>query len=148
MLEEKINNDLKTALKSGDKITVSVLRFLICELKNKKIETRSDKLEEVEIISVVQKQMRRRNESIQSFEKGGRPELAEKEKKERDILAKYAPAPLRDEDLEKIVRKAIESTGATSMKDMGAVMKSALAEIKGRADSKKVSDLVREKLGC
>ncbi len=147
MIQEKdITNDLKVALKSGDKVRLSALRMLISEIKNKKIDERVKELDGDKIIGVINKMAKRHKESIEQFQKGGREDLVSKEKAELAVIAAYLPAQLGDEELEKIVSDSINETGATSVKDMGNVIKAVLGRVAGRADGKKVSEVVKKRL--
>ena len=145
MLKKRIEDDLKEALKNKDSAKVSTLRFLKAALQNAEIEKREE-LKDEDVISIIKRQLKQRKDSIDGFEKGGRKDLVEKETKELEILKTYLPEELGEEALVEIIRKAITEVNATSMKDMGQVMKQAMVEIKGRADGKIVSDLVRKEL--
>lgn len=146
MLEERIFNDYKAAMKSRDSLRSSVLSFLRAEIMNVAIAKKKPKLDDNEIIAVVRKQVKARQESIEQFKKGDRLDLADKEGKELEILKSYLPKELPQEEINKIIEEAISSTQATALKDMGRVMKEVMAKVAGRADSKVVSDLVKEKL--
>lgn len=146
MLEERIFDDYKAAMKSKDTLQSSVLSFLRAEIMNVAIAKKKPKLEDNEIIGVVRKQIKARQESIEQFKKGNRQDLADKESKELEILKGYLPKELPQEEINKIIEEAISSTQATALKDMGRVMKEVMAKVAGQADSKVVSDLVKEKL--
>lgn len=148
MSENDIIQDLKQALKSGDKVKLSVLRMLVSEIKNKKIadRTQEKELEETKIVSLVQKMVRQHEESIEKFKEGDRQDLVDKETAELNILKGYMPEPLSEEELARIVAESIERTGAVSAKDMGKVMGDVLGRAAGRADGKIVSRIVKEKL--
>lgn len=146
MLEEKIFNDYKAALKAKDAQRTSVLSFLRAEIMNVAIAKKKAKLDDNEIIGVVRKQIKARQDSIEQFTKGSRQDLADKESRELEVLKAYLPKELAQEELNKIVEEAVSSTQATSPKDMGRVMKEVMAKVAGQADSKVVSDLVRERL--
>ena len=109
-------------------------------------ERKTEDLEDVDVIAVIKKQVKQRQDSIEQFKNGGRPELAEKEQAELDILKGYLPQELSEEELQKIVEAAIEETNAASMKEMGSVMKVVVEKAQGRADNKKVSELVKNNL--
>jgi len=147
-LEKKINDSLKEALKAQDKVKTLALRMLVTEINNKKIELGSkDKpLDDGTLTALVQKLARRYKESIDQFEKGDRSDLASKEKAELAVLKEYLPEELSAEELEKIVSSVIKETGASTMKDMGKVMKAVQEQVKGRADGKTISQMVKEKL--
>lgn len=146
MLEEKIFNDYKEAMKSKDGLKSSVLSFLRAELMNVAVAKKKNKLEDSEIITVIRKQVKERQDSVEQFSKGGRQDLVDKETGELAILKGYLPLEIPIEDLQKIIDEAIASTAAKDMKDMGRVMKEVNAKVAGRADGKQVSDLVRERL--
>ncbi len=145
-LKEKIMQDMKEAMKAKDTAKVSTLRLLISEIKNKEIDKRGE-LTDDEILAVIQKAVKQRKESIEQYEKAGRSDLVEKEKKELEILEAYLPQPLSEEELEAIIDEAIKEAQATSVKDMGKVMKIVMPKVRGRADGKIVNQKVREKLG-
>ncbi len=146
MLEERIFNDYKTAMKAQDKHKTSVLSFLRAELMNTAIAKKKTKLDDNEIIGVIRKQIKTRQDSIEQFKNGNRLDLADKESAELQILKNYLPKELAAEELDKIVSDAITAIQASGMKDMGKVMKEVMAKVSGQADSKLVSDLVKEKL--
>ncbi|MBD3291200.1 GatB/YqeY domain-containing protein [candidate division KSB1 bacterium] len=142
---EKINSDLKTAMKAKDKIRVETLRSLIAQLKNERISQGKDLSPEQEL-AVLMNAAKKRNEAIEIYEKSNRTDLLDKEKGELDIISDYLPEQLSDEEIEKTVSEIIERTGATSIKDLGRVMGEAMKELKGKADGKKVQQMVRSKL--
>ncbi|MFH1359938.1 MAG: GatB/YqeY domain-containing protein [Candidatus Omnitrophota bacterium] len=144
MLEEKITADYKQAMKDKDTLRSSTLSFLRAQLKNVLIEKKKDKLDDSECLPVLKKLVKQRQEGIEQFEKGGRQDLVEKEKNEMAILKSYLPPEMPKEELKKIVEEAIQEAGATSIKDMGKVMKIVTSKTAGRADGKTVSDLVKQ----
>ncbi|MFC1709653.1 GatB/YqeY domain-containing protein [Candidatus Omnitrophota bacterium] len=146
MLEERIMADFKEAMKSRDALKQSVLSFLRSQLKNIAIEKKKDKLQDDDVIVVIKKQVKQRADSVEKFKSGQRLDLAEKEQKEMEILKTYLPKELPKEELEKIVDEAIASLEASSIKDMGKVMKEMMPKVAGKADNKLLSDLVRTKL--
>ena len=146
MLEEKILNNYKEAMKSRDALKSSTLSFLRAEMINLAIAKKKKVLDDNDTIAVIKKQIKQRQDSIEQFTKGNRLDLADKEAKELEILKSYLPPELPAEEIKKIIEEAIVTTGAQDMKDMGKVMKEAGAKIAGRADGKLVSDLVRERL--
>ncbi|MBL7072409.1 MAG: GatB/YqeY domain-containing protein [Candidatus Omnitrophica bacterium] len=146
MMETKIFEQLKQALKGGEKTKVSVLRMLISEMKNKKIADKTKELTDESVIAIIKKTVRRHNESIEKFIEGKRIDLAEKEKAEKAILEVYLPEEMTSEALESVIFEVIKETGASSMKDMGAVMKAVAIRTKGAADGKTVSEIVRREL--
>ena len=141
MLTEKIENDFKVAMKAKDTIKVETLRMLKAALNNYLIEKRKTTIEESELIVLVQKQVKLRQDSIEGFTKGGRQDLVDKETKEKAILESYLPKALTDEELNSLVKQIILETGAKSKVDLGKVMKEALAQSQGRADGKRISQI-------
>ncbi|MBM3249692.1 MAG: GatB/YqeY domain-containing protein [Candidatus Omnitrophica bacterium] len=146
MLEEKIHSDYKEAMKSRDTLRSSALSFLRADMMNLAVARKKKLLDDAEAVSVIKKQIKQRQDSIDQFTKGGRPDMAEKEKKELEILKGYLPPELSAEEIKKMIDEAVAATGAQGMKDMGRVMKEVTAKTGGSADGKLVSDLVREKL--
>ena len=146
MLEEKILDDYKNAMKDKDALKSSTLSFLRAELMNLAIEKRKKALEDIDVIAVIKKQIKQHQDSIEQFTKGNRQDLADKEIRELGILKSYLPTELPTEEIKKIIEEVITVTGAAGPKDMGRVMKEANAQIAGRADGKLVSDLVRNRL--
>ena len=146
MLEIQIKKDYIQAMKDKDALKSSVLSLLRAQVKNVCIEKRVDELEDVEVVSIIKKQIKQRQDSITQFEKGGRVDLAEKEAKELVILKEYLPQELSEEEIKKIIGEAVAETGASSIKDMGTVMKAAMPKLQGRADNKMVSDIVKTTL--
>jgi uncharacterized protein len=148
VLEKRINEALPEAMKDGDKIGVSVLRMVISEIKNHKIANliKGD-LPDDQTEKVLRKMAKKYKESIESFEKGGRIDLVAKENSELSFLSRFLPQELTEKEVEDIVDSAIRESGASSAKDLAAVMKKAMALAGGRADGKLVNLLVRKKLG-
>jgi uncharacterized protein YqeY len=145
-LEEKILNDYKEAMKAKDSIKSSVLSFLRAEMINTATAKKKAKLDDPEVVSVIKKQIKQRQDSIEQFTKGARMDLADKEAKELEVLKVYLPPEMPAEEIKKVIEEIISTTGASGMKDMGKVMKEVNAKISGKADGKLVSDLVRERL--
>ena len=146
MLEKQISSDYIKAMKERDSLKSTTLNFLRAQLKNIIIEKKLQELEDVDVIIVIKKQIKQRQDSIEQFRNYGRPELAEKEETEAAILKSYLPEELSEDEIKKIVDEAISETEATSMKDMGKVMKVVAAKAQGRADNKVVSSLVNQLL--
>lgn len=132
-------------MKAQDKLKVSTLRLLNNAIKNAEIEKREE-LKEDEIIQIVGKEIKKRKESIEEYKKGNRVDLAEKEEKEAKILSEYMPEQLSEEEIEKIVKKAIEETGAVGKQDMGKVMGKIMPEVKGKADGSLVNKVASDLL--
>ena len=148
MLEEKIFNDYKEAMKARDALRSSVLSFLRAELLNVAVAKKKTALEDAEAVAVIKRQIKQRQDSIEQFAKGGRQEMADKKKKEQEILQGYLPPEMPAEEIKKVIEEVVAATAASGIKDMGRVMKEVSAKIAGRADGKLVSDLVREKLSA
>jgi len=144
MLEQKISSDYIKAMKERNTLKSSVLSFLRAQIKNVRIDSKAQELADTDVIAVIKKQVKQRQESIVQFEAGGRADLVEKEKNEMAILQSYLPQQASLEETEAAVRQVIAETGASSMKDMGSVMKAVVAKFEGRADNKVVSDLVKK----
>jgi uncharacterized protein YqeY len=145
-LREKIDADVKDALKSGAKDRLSTLRMLNAALKNKQIDKRRPLTEE-EVVETVRSLIKQRRDSVEQFAKGGRQDLVDKESAEIIVLETYLPQQLSREELEAMVRDVMTSTAAQGAKDMGKVMKALVPLIGGRADGKLVSELVKNALG-
>ena len=145
-LNDKIIGDLTTAMKAKDVDRLSVLRMVKANLMNRQIE-KGEKLTDEEITKALQTLVKQRRDSVEQYEKAGRAELAEKEKSEIVILEDYLPQAASKKEIEAAVAEAISETGASSMKEMGAVMKAAQTKLAGKnADSKSVSETVKAKL--
>jgi uncharacterized protein len=148
-LTQRIDSDLKDAMRAKDANKLGVLRMLKSALKYAAIEKSGaeGELDDAEATQVIRKQVKQRQDSIESFEKGGRAELAEKEKGELEILNEYLPASMSSDDLARLVRETIAEVGATSKAQMGAVMKALGPKVAGRADGKTLSQEVQKQLG-
>ena len=147
-LAQRIDSDLKEAMRARDATRLGVLRMLKSALKYAAIEKSSaeGELDEAEATQVIRKQVKQRQDSIESFEKGGRPELAEKEKSELAVLNAYLPAAISAEELSRVDRETIAEVGATTKAQMGAVMKALGPKVAGRADGKTLSQEVQRQL--
>jgi uncharacterized protein YqeY len=145
-LQERIDSDLKDAMRAKDAGKLAVLRMLKSAVKYAAIEKPDGVLDDAAATQVIRKQVKQRQDSIESFDKGGRPELAAKEKEEMEILNGYLPKGLSAEELSALVREAIAEAGATSKAQMGAVMKAVQAKAAGRADGKTLSAEVQRQL--
>jgi uncharacterized protein len=147
-LTERIDADLKDAMRAKDAGRLGVLRMLKSALKYAAIEKPGeDQLDDAAASQVIRKQVKQRHDSIESFEKGGRPELAAKEKEELTILNAYLPKGMNADQLAAMVRETIAEVGATSKAQMGAVMKALQAKVAGGADGKTLSQEVQRQLG-
>ncbi len=146
-LEERINKDYIQAMKYKVAEKSGALSYLRAMIKQVKVDKRLEQVADDEVIAVIKKQIKQRQDSIEQFEKGGRPELASKEQAELEIMKVYLPAEMAADEIKAIIDAAVTATGAASMKDMGQVMKVVREKVGGRADGKLLSDLVRERLG-
>jgi hypothetical protein len=144
--QERIDSDLKEAMKAREAARLGVLRMLKSALKNAAIEKQGGQLDDAEAMAVLRKQVKQRQDSIEGFVKGNRPDLADKEKAEMEILNQYLPRQLGGEEVAKLVAAAIAEAGATSKAQMGAVMKIVQAKAAGRADGKSLSQEVQRQL--
>ncbi len=140
-IAEAIQDDLKSAMRAGEKQRVGALRLVLSELQKEAKEGSGDEL------AVLRRERKRRLEAATSYREGGRDDLAEAEEFEARLIEGYLPAELSDAELQAIVSQALRDSGAESVRDMGAAMKSAMAVVDGRADGKRVSGLVRAALG-
>src|SRR5437016_5582991 len=148
-LQKRIDEDLIAAMRAKDSARLGVLRMLKAALKNASIDKAGaeGELEDSEAIAVVRKQVKQRQDSIESFEKGGRSDLAEKERAEIAVLNSYLPQAMSAEELKRMVVETIAETGATSRAQMGVVMKALQQKVAGRADGKTLSAEVQRQLG-
>ena len=148
LIQDQIDNDIKDSMRAKAAEKLSVLRLLKSALKNASIEKggAEAKLDDPESMAVIRKQVKQRQDSVEGFEKGGRPELAAKEKAEMEMLNTYLPKAMSESDLGALVADSIAETGATSKAQMGAVMKVATAKAAGRVDGKTLSQAVQKAL--
>lgn len=144
-LNEKIVEDLKTAIKAKDQIRVSCLRMLKASMKNKEVENRRE-LKDAEIHSIISSSVRKGKDAIEEFRRGNREDLALKEAEEIQILSEYLPRQLAPEEIEAILREIISEISASSPKDLGKVMKSAMARMAGKAEGSAVNEIARRLL--
>jgi uncharacterized protein YqeY len=145
-LQEKIQSDIAEAMRRKDQLRLSVLRMMKTAVKNREVE-KMKTLEPDEVMLVLKTLVKQRKDSAEQFRNGGRAELAEKEEAEISILQEYLPAAASEEEILRAVDEAIQDTGAANVKDMGKVMKAAMARLTGKSvDGAQVSRLVREKL--
>jgi len=144
-LKAQLTEDLKSALRSGDKLRTSVIRLLTALIKNREVEKRGA-LTDAESIQAVSASCKQRQEAIEQYRQGGRQDLVDKETAELAILQSYLPAALDPDELQTLVREAIRDAQASSPRDMGKVMALLMPKVTGRADGKAVSTLVREML--
>ena len=145
-LQDEITAAVKDAMRKKEKLRLGVLRMLTAEIKNRRIENQRE-LKDEDILQVITRMVKQRNDSAAQFAQGNREELAEKERAEIAVLKTYLPEALDDAELERLVQEAIAETQAESKKDMGKVMKAVMPKIAGRADGKTVNQMVARLLG-
>jgi uncharacterized protein YqeY len=146
-LKERITSDMTAAMKSKAAARLSTLRMVKAAAQNREIE-KGGELSDEELTKLLQSLVKQRRDSVEQYEKAGRAELAEKERAEIAVIEEYLPRAASREEIERAVEEAVAETGASSMKEMGAVMKAALARLAGRnADGRAVSEIVKSKLG-
>jgi uncharacterized protein len=143
--KEKLNEDLKAAMKSGDSVRKEALRFILAAVKQVEVDTRTQ-LSEEQTFAILMKEAAKRRDSISEMRKAGRGELADKEQWELELIESYLPQQLSRDEIEAEVRKAIEESGAKTGKDMGSLMKVLMPRVKGRADGKLVNEVVKSML--
>ena len=144
-LKERITEDMKAAMRASEKERLSTIRMLQAAIKQREVDERIT-LDDAQVIAVLEKMVKQRRESVLAFEQGGRADLADKEKAEIALLQVYLPAQLSEAEVDALIRDAIASTGATSMKDMGKVMGAVKAKAAGRADMGAVSARIKAAL--
>ncbi|MBI1940473.1 MAG: GatB/YqeY domain-containing protein [Acidobacteria bacterium] len=146
-LVEQIDTDLRAAMKAQEALRLSVLRMIKTALKNKQIELQKE-LEDSDAVAVLRTLLKQRHDSVEQFRKGGRDELADKEESEIKLIEGYLPVAASEEEMDSAVAAAIAETGAAGAKDLGKVMKAAMAKLAGKnADGKRVNEKARAKLG-
>jgi uncharacterized protein YqeY len=145
-LKAEIQEAVKTAMKSGDTVTLSTLRLLLSAVHNEEIKVRREMTDE-EIQKTITTLCKQRNEAIELFRKGGRRELAEKEQAELKVLQRYLPQALTEDQVRALLSEAINEIGATGIQDLGRVMKQVMPKVSGRSDGKRVNELAKELLG-
>lgn len=144
-LKSRIQDDVKQAMRARDKARLSVLRLITAAIKQKEVDERIE-LSDGDVLAVLDKMAKQRRESLEQYRKAGRDDLADQEQFELELLGEFMPEPLGEAELERLIQAAIEETGASSMRDMGAVMAVLREQVQGRADMKAVSDTVRARL--
>ena len=144
--KDKMNEDLKQAMKSGDNVRKDALRFILAAVKQVEIDSRKP-LSEDQVYALLQTEAKKRRDSVAELRKAGRDDMADKEQAEVTLIESYLPEQLSREEVEAEARKAIAESGASSAKDMGNVMKVLMPRVKGRADGKLVNDVVKSLLG-
>ncbi|ETX07095.1 GatB/YqeY domain-containing protein [Candidatus Entotheonella palauensis] len=145
-LLEQLLGDIKTAMKSKEKDKLSALRFLHAEIKNVEINERRE-LTDDDVLNVIGRLVKQRQEAMEQFQKGGRDDLVAQESFQLDVYRAYQPEQLSEDEIAELVEQAIAATGAAGKKDMGNVMKAVMPQVKGRAEGKVVNAIVSQKLG-
>lgn len=146
MLTERLDADLKAAMREGDKVRLRTLRAIKTAITEREIENRKDgtgTVTEEEEMAVLQRQAKQRRESIDQFEKASRPDLARVESEELEVIETYLPQQMSDDEILAILREVIEQVGATEPKDMGRVMGATIPRVQGRADGRRINELAR-----
>ena len=141
-LQQRVNDELKSSMLARQALRTGTLRMLKAALGYAQIEKKTETLSDADVMTLIQREAKKRRDSIEEFEKAGRTDMAANEKAELEVLSEYLPKALSAEELESLIREIITEVGATSKKDMGAVMKAAQSKVDGRADGKSVSALV------
>ena len=142
-LKERLADELKNAMKNKDQLRKNVITMIRADIKQIEVDKRVELTDE-EVIEIISKQAKQRRDSIEEFKKGGREDLVEQAAQEVDVLMEYLPEQLSEEEIETIIKEVIADTGATSMKDMGKIMATAMPKLKGRTDGKVVNQIVRK----
>jgi uncharacterized protein YqeY len=145
-LKARITEDMKTAMRSGEKERLGVIRMLTAAIKQREVDERIT-LDDAQVIGVIEKMIKQRKESLQQFQAGNRPDLADKEAAEITLLQTYLPAALTDGEVDALIAEAIATSGAASIKDMGKVMALIKSRAQGRADMAVVGSKIKAKLG-
>jgi len=145
MLKQRIQDDVKTAMKAKDKPRLATLRLITAAIKQREVDERIE-LDDTQVLGIMEKMIKQRRDSISQYEKAGRTELAEQELSEIKIIQDYMPAGLSEDEILTMINETIEATGATGMRDMGKVMGQLKPKMQGRADMGQVSALIKQKL--
>jgi uncharacterized protein len=144
-LKERITEDMKTAMRAGEKERLGTIRLALAGIKQREVDERIT-LDDVQVLAVLEKMIKQRKEAITQFESGGRADLVAKEQSELGVLQAYLPAQLGDAELDALIAEAVTSSGATTIKDMGKVMALVKAKAQGKADMGVVSARIKQKL--
>lgn len=144
-LADRINEDMKTALRARDKQKLGAIRLMLAEIRQREIDTRTS-LDDADVLAILDKMVKQRRESIAQYEAAGRDDLAAQERFELDVLQSYLPVPLSDTEIERLVEAAVSETGAASARDMGKVMARLKPQVQGRADMAAISARVKLRL--
>jgi uncharacterized protein YqeY len=141
-LKNKINEDMKTAMRAKDKERLGIIRLILAAIKQQEVDTRTS-LDDTAVLAVLDKMVKQRRDSISQYQSAERDDLAQKEQFEVDVIQEYLPEALSDEELERLIKEAITASGAQSMKDMGKLMNELRPKVQGRADMGQVSQKVK-----
>ncbi len=144
-LKERITEDMKTAMRAGEKERLGTIRLILAAIKQREVDERIT-LDDTQVLAALEKMIKQRKESITQFESGGRADLVAKEKSELTVLQAYLPAQLSDAEIDAVIAAAVAESGATSIKDMGKVMALVKAQAQGKADMGAVSARIKQKL--
>ncbi len=144
-LKQRLQSDLKDAMKQKDTFKRDVIRFVMSAIKQIEVDERKE-LSDADIEAILVKQIKQRNDSIQQFREGGREDLVEKNEKELEILRSYLPEPMSEDEVREIIKEIVEETGAQGMKDMGKVMGAAKSKIGSRAEGRVINQIAKELL--
>ncbi|MFD2171101.1 GatB/YqeY domain-containing protein [Tumebacillus lipolyticus] len=144
-LTERLNEDMKQAMKDKDKVRLSVIRMVRTAIKNAEIDSKTT-LSDDEVIAVLNRELKQRRDSLQAFESAGRQDLVDEVNREIPVLMDYLPTQMSEEEVRAIVKETIAETGAAGKKDMGKVMSALMPKVKGRADGKLVNQVVQQEL--
>ena len=144
-LKARVTNDMKLAMKAKDKAALKAVRMILGAIKQREVDERIE-LDDAQVLTVIQKMVKQRKDSISQFQAGGRDDLVEKEENELKIVEKFLPEQLSYIEIEKIVSDSINSTGASNISDMGRVIKNVMEHVKGAADGKTISEITRKLL--
>jgi len=147
-LKQQITDDMKNAMRAGDKPRLATIRLILSAIKQIEVDERLEALADDRVLAVLDKMVKQRRESISQFEKAERHDLAEQEKSELIVIQEYLPAALADDEIADMIAAAINDTGASSIKDMGKVMGILKPKMQGRADMSKVSGLIKSRLSA
>jgi len=146
MLKQRIQDEMKAAMKGGDKRRLGIVRLILAAIKQREVDERIE-LSDEQVLAVLDKMVKQRRDSVTQYEQAGRTELAEQENYEIDIIQEFLPAALSEDEILVLVNDAIDAAGASSIKDMGKVMGRVKPQVQGRADMGAVSALVKSRLG-
>jgi gatB/yqey family protein len=142
-LKERLTNDLKDAMKNKEHVRKSVVTLVRAAIKQKEVDERVE-LDDVDVMDIVSKQLKQRNEALVDFKKAGRDDLISQTEEEIEILLTYLPKQLTDDELREYIKQAVEQVGATSVKDIGKIMGILMPKVKGKADGRRINNLVSE----